>query len=123
MSLMLLMLLATAGAWIETGIAIEFIAAVTFSAALVALIYGVTRAVERGIRRPRFAPFQQLAEALLSTGEDTLVLLDLNGHLVMNAPTNVGPDGPRDFTSQPAGSDWLENWSGDDALAARDAFS
>jgi diguanylate cyclase (GGDEF)-like protein/PAS domain S-box-containing protein len=117
-----LMIVAAVGTWFEIRIAVYGIAAAVISAIFVALTYFVARAFEGHTKRTRFAPLQQLAEALLSTSEDTLVLLDLDGRLIMESAVSNGLIRQREFTSQSSGSDWLEVWTGDDAIASRNAF-
>ena len=123
MFLPLWIFVAAIGTWFEIRIAIDGIAAAAISATFVALTYGLASASEGRIKRTRLAPIQQLTEALLSTSEDTLVLLDLAGRLITESAGSVGLIHQREFTSRPAGSNWFEAWKGDDAFASREAFS
>lgn len=109
--------------WFEIRIVIDGIAAAAISAVFAALTYGVARVREGRAKPTRFASLHQLAEALVSTSEDTLVLLDLKGRLLMESVGSIGLLRQREFTNQPAGTDWLEGWGGEDAPAFRDAFS
>jgi diguanylate cyclase (GGDEF)-like protein/PAS domain S-box-containing protein len=123
MLLPFLMIVAAVGTWVEIRVAIYGIAAAAISAIFVALTYGVARVSEGRAKPARFASLHQLAEALVSTSDDTLVLLDLNGRLLMESMGSIGLLRQREFTNQPDGADWLEGWRGEDAPAARDAFS
>jgi diguanylate cyclase (GGDEF)-like protein/PAS domain S-box-containing protein len=122
MFLPLWIFVAAIGTWFEIRVAIDGIAAAAISATFVALTYGLASASEDRVKRRRLAPIQQLTEALLSTSEDTLVLLDLEGRLITESAGSIGLIHQRQFTNRLTGSDWFEAWKGNDAFASRDAF-